>query len=120
MSTKPKIREISLVEESGTFTTFFKKFSGEHKEEFNFEGLTALRHILSNQKAKLLHFIKTRNPTSVYSLAKLTGRDFKSVSNDIKVLERFGFIDLIAEKTGKRERLKPILTVKKVIIEVNI
>ena len=53
-------------------------------------------------------------------MAKLTGRDFKSVSNDIKVLERFGFIDLIAEKTGKRERLKPILTVKKVIIEVNI
>ena len=79
------------------------------KEDYDFEGLSALRKILSNEKARLLNTIKTQSPNSIYKLARILGRDFKSVSNDIKLLERFGFIDMISEKTGNRERLKPVL-----------
>lgn len=119
MAKKTRTREISIVEEAGTFTTFFKMF-GTEKGEYNFEGLSALRKLLSNEKARLLHTIKTKNPSSIYMLAKLLGRDFKSVSDDIKLLERFGFLEMTAEKTGRRERLKPVLAVDNVYINVKV
>ena len=120
MAEKSKTREITIVDERGTFATFFKRLAGESDDGYDFEGLAALRHVLSNQKAKLLHVIKTRSPSSIYSLAKLLSRDFKSVNNDVKLLERFGFVDLISEKTGKRERLKPILATDNVIIKIKL
>src|SRR3989344_2206488 len=116
MAAKSKTREITIVDDKGTFTTFFRKFYGE-EDVYDFEGLAALRHVLSNEKARILHAIKTKNPLSIYALAKSLGRDFKSVNDDIKLLERFGFIDLIAEKTGKRSRLKPIIITDTIKIE---
>jgi len=117
MAQKTKSREINIVEESGTFNAFFKKLTGETKE-YNFEGLSALRKLLSNEKARLLNVLKNERPNSIYKLAKTLGRDFKSVSEDIKLLERFGFIEMISEKTGKRERLKPVLVVDSINIIV--
>jgi predicted transcriptional regulator len=119
MAQKTKTREINIVEEMGTFTSIFKKFSGETKD-YNFEGISALRKLLSNERARLLYTIKNEKPISVYSLAKKLGRNFKSVSEDIKLLERFGFIELISEKTGNRERLKPVLVVDSIYINIKI
>jgi len=116
---KAKIREITLVEESGTFNTFFKKFTGE-SAEYDLEGVEALRRLLSNERAKLLHIIKIKKPNSLYSLAKIAERDFKSISEDIRLLERFGFVEMIAEKTGKRERLRPILVADNIQINIKI
>jgi predicted transcriptional regulator len=117
MSTRTKTREITITDEGGTFNTFFKKFTGE-EESYDFEGLAVLRKILSNEKAKIIHTLKSKNPKSLYELAKILKRDFKSVRDDIKLLERFGFIDMISEKTGNRERLRPILTVDSIIIKI--
>lgn len=114
-----KIREINIVDESGVFATFFKKFTHEEKE-FDFGSLSAIRKLLSNEKAKILYTIKTKKPISIYSLAKLLGRDFKSVSEDIKLLKRFGFIEMIAEKTGKRERLKPIIAADTITLNIKV
>ncbi|MEM4271611.1 MAG: hypothetical protein QXD13_00765 [Candidatus Pacearchaeota archaeon] len=114
-----KVREINIVDESGAFRTFFKRITGE-QADYDFEGLSALRKLLSNEKARILHTIKTKRPTSIYNLAKILKKDFKSVNEDIKLLERFGFVDLISEKTGKRERLKPILVADSVRIELKI
>ncbi len=119
MAAKNKTREITIVDNEGTFSAFFQKLTGE-KKDYDFEGLSALRKLLNNEKARLLHIIKNKNPSSIYALSKIAGRDFKSVREDIKLLERFGFIDMIAEKTGKRERLKPILTVDSIHIHVKI
>ena len=119
MAAKTKTREITVVDESGTFNTFFKKFLGE-KADYDFEGISALRRLLSNEKARILHTIKTKNPNSIYKLAKILKRDFKSVNDDIKLLERFGFIDLISEKSGKRERLRPIIVVDSINIKINV
>ncbi len=110
MASRTKTREITIVDESGTFATFFKKFTGE-TTDYDFDGIAAVRKLLSNERAKLLHTIKKKNPRSLYELAKVLKRDFKSVKNDIKLLEKFGCIDLVAEHTGKRERLKPILVI---------
>src|SRR3989304_2290201 len=119
MAKVTKTRDIDIVDESGAFTTFFKKITGDHSN-YDFEGLHSLRQLLSNEKAKILYIIKTKKPSSIYKLAKIVNRDFKSVSEDIKLLEKFGFIDLISEKTGKRERLKPVLVVDTIHINVKI
>ena len=119
MAKRIKTREIRVSNEGGAFASFFRKFSGEH-DAYDFEGLSTLRALLSNEKAKIMHVIKTRNPGSIYELAKMTGRDFKAVSEDLKILERFGLIDTLSEKTGKRERLKPILTTDELTIKLQI
>jgi predicted transcriptional regulator len=119
MAKGTKIRDIDIFEEGGTFSTFFKRMTGEHVD-YNFEGIHDLRQLLSNEKARILNTIKTKKPSSIYALAKILGRDFKSVNDDIKLLEKFGFIDLIAERTGKRECLKPILVVESIHINIKI
>jgi len=119
MAKKTKTREITIVADKGTFTTFFKRISGS-KKDYDFEGLSALRSLISNEKARILNVIKKKQPNSIYQLSKILKRDFKSVSDDIKLLERFGFIDLIAEKTGKRKRLKPRVVVDSIKIEIKV
>ena len=119
MASKTKTRQITLVGDKGTFTTLFKKFSGE-KKDYDFEGLGALRKLISNEKARILHVIKNKNPKSIYDLAKILQRDFKSVNDDVKLLERFGFLDFISEKTGKRQRLRPIIVIDSMNIEIKI
>lgn len=117
MAQKTKTREIDIVDKGGAFNTFFKRFTGEEKE-YDFEGIDSLRKLLSNEKARIIHTLKIKNPKSIYELAKILKRDFSSVSEDIKLLQRFGFIEMIAEKTGKRSRLKPILSVDSINIKI--
>jgi len=109
MAQKIKTREVTIVDNEGTFNTLFRKFTGNEENQFDFDSLAAVRKLLSNEKAKILHTLRAKNPKSIYELAKLLNRDFKSVSDDVKLLERFGFIDMIVERTGKRERLRPVI-----------
>jgi predicted transcriptional regulator len=53
-------------------------------------------------------------------LAKILGRDFKSVSEDIKILEKFGFIEFHAGKTGKRQAKIPVLILNRINIVIDI
>src|SRR3989338_3370679 len=117
MAQKNRVREITITDDRGAFTSFFKKITWD-RSDFNLEGLSALRSLLSNEKARMIHVIKTRNPISIYDLAKMLQRDFKSVCEDINLLEEFGFIDLIKENTGKRKRLKPIVIIDILKIEI--
>ncbi|RMG81508.1 MAG: hypothetical protein D6707_04715 [Bacteroidetes bacterium] len=115
---KTKTREITITESKGSFVLFKKPKS--KKGKYDFEGLSALRKLLSNERAKIIHVIKTKSPKSIYELSKMLERDFKSVSSDIHLLERFGFVELVAEKTKKRVRHKPEIAVDNIIINVKI
>ena len=86
---KIKVREITIEQSKGTFSLFKK--AGTSKGDYDFEGLSVLRQLLSNEKARLLNIVKTQSPGSIYELSKKLGRTFKSVSDDVKFLERFGF-----------------------------
>ena len=90
------------------------------KKSHDFSDIKLLRNLLSNEKARILYTLKFNNPTSIYSLAKLLGRDFKSVREDIKILERFGFIEFHTEKSGKRESLRPVLAIDRLEIIIDI
>ena len=113
-----KTREITIKESKGIFNLIKDKQIS--KSDYNFEGLSALRQLLNNEKARMLHVIKTQEPKSIYELAKKLKRNFKSVVEDINLLERFGFIELVEEKTKNRVRHKPEIAVNEVIIKMSI
>lgn len=114
---KTKIREISIHESKGSFLFKDKNLT---KKDYNFSGMLALRQLLSNEKARILHTIKNKKPKSIYALAKILGRGFKSVSDDLKLLERFGFIEFTEEKVNGRTCHKPELVVSSVTINIKI
>ena len=114
--TRTKIRYVDINVNKDSFVS---KLIGE-KRPHDFSDIKLLRNLLSNEKARILYALKSENPKSIYALAKMLKRDFKSVRKDIKILERFGFIEFHAEKVGKRKSLMPVLIVEKIqiIIEV--
>ena len=113
-----KVREITITDSKGKFSIFKK--TGTSKKDYDFSGVLALRQLLSNEKARILHTIKNQKPKSIYDLAKKLGRGFKSVNDDIKLLERFGFIELIEEKTKNRIRHRPEIVVDTVTINLKV
>jgi len=119
MAKKPTTRNITLGIEAGTFKGIFRRLRGE-KRGYDFSGISAIRQLLSDERARLLHTIKTKNPESMYKLAKLLNRDFKSVRQDVRLLEKFGFLELESARKGKREMLKPIIAVDSVVITLNL
>ncbi|MBU2612779.1 MAG: ArsR family transcriptional regulator [Nanoarchaeota archaeon] len=112
--TKTKVREVTIKETSGNFI-FLKG-----KEEYDFDGLSALRKILSKEKARLLDAIKYKEPGSIYEVAKILKRPFKAVFDDIKLLERMGFIEIKEVEVKGRTRHKPIIVVDEVIVHLKI
>jgi len=114
-----KTRIIDIYEKKGGFVSVFRRFSGE-KKDYNYSDMALLRQLLSNEKARLLNVIKTKKPTSIYSLAKFLQRDFKTVRQDIKTLQKFGFIDLIEEKKNNRITHRPIITANTINIIVRV
>lgn len=114
----PKTRTVELYITPSSFTSLFRRFRGE-KSEYDFEGITELRQLISNEKARILYVIKNQNPDSLYTLAKMLKRDFKSVRQDVKLLEKFGFLTLKEESKGKRRKLKPSVVIDKLQISLN-
>ena len=112
--TKTKVREVTIKEGGGTFSFLIGK------EKYDFDGLSSLRKILSKEKAKILDTVKYKEPKSIYELAKILDRPFKAVFDDIKLLERFGFVELKKEKTKGRDRLRPKIVVDEMIIHLKI
>ncbi|MEM2956041.1 MAG: hypothetical protein QW041_00475 [Candidatus Pacearchaeota archaeon] len=119
--TEKKKREgiinISLEPERNAFSVLFHLFS---KEEI-FTELPIVRSILSNEKAKIIHTIKEKKPSSVYILAKHLGRDFKAVRKDLSVLEHLNIVKLVKteKKDSKRKSLMPILNLDSLQININ-
>ena len=101
------VKNVSLELKRSAFSALFHMFS---KADLYGE-VAEVRALLSNERARIIHSIKESQPESVYALAKMLGRDFKSVRKDITLLQHFGIIRLIrtTKKGQKRQSLKPIL-----------
>jgi predicted transcriptional regulator len=111
-------REITIKESKGAFSLFKK--TNKDKENYDFSGISALKQVLSNEKARILSVIKEEKPSSLYDLAKKLNRNFKSVYGDVKLLERFGLIELIKEKTKNRIKYKPVIISDNITIHLKI
>jgi predicted transcriptional regulator len=110
-------REITIKESKGTFS-LFKKTTKD--KGYDFSGISSLRQLLNNEKARILSVIKTEKPSSLYDLTKKLGRSFKSVHDDVKLLERFGFIELVEEKANNRTRHRPKIVSDIITIHIRI
>ena len=117
MVQRVKQREITLIDERGTFAALLGKLYGE-KEEYDFNSLASVRRLITNERARLIHTIKTKQPNSLYQLAKLSERPFRSVLYDVQDLVRFGIIEIVKEKKGKRVRSKPVLAVESLLLKI--
>ncbi len=113
---KTKVRYVDI---NVSKKNFVSKLIGSEKS-YDFSDIKILRGLLSNEKAKILYVLKHEKSKSIYELAKKLGRDFKSVRDDLKALERVGFIDFVLEKKGRRESLMPVLSVDSIKIIINI
>ena len=113
-----RTKTIIIQAKQGTFSAIFSRFRGENADENS--DIALVRSILTNEKAKILHVIKTKQPNSLYELAKLLARDFKSVRQDILLLEKAGLVEMIPIHKGKREKLKPLLVVDSLEVKINI
>ena len=112
-----KTKVITLEPGQGTFSAIFGRFRTEKSE---FSDISLVRSILSKEKVRMLHVLKTKQPNSIYELAKILGRNFKSVRQDVKTLERFGLVEMIPLHKGKREKLKPLLVLDALEIKINL
>ena len=108
---KKRIKTASIVLENkeGAFSSLFSRFT--HKKTPEKSEIAMLRTILTPGKSHLLHVLRQKQPNSIYELAKLLGRDFKSVRQDVLILTDFGVIETIPVHKGNRQKLKPLLVV---------
>jgi len=99
---------------------FIWRFIGKGEESYNYEDVALLRSLFSKEKARILYVLKIKKPKSIYELAKILKRDFKSVNDDIKLLEKFGLVEFHRGKTGKRQAKVPTLTIDQLNIVLSI
>jgi predicted transcriptional regulator len=111
-------KEFTITLSKEAFALFQKR--DKTKKDYDFRGISMLRQILSNEKARILDTIKSQKPKSIYELSRKLERSFKSVFDDVKLLEKFGFIELAEKKTGKRSRLEPRIIVDSIILNIKI
>ena len=100
----------------------FKKIErGEtiKEKKIVFKDLDTLRSILTKERIRLLHCIRFKHPESIYELAKNLDRNWRLVSEDVKLLSNVGLITL-EKKTEPREIIKPIVNFGKMNIGIMI
>ncbi|MFH1249281.1 MAG: hypothetical protein V1660_03955 [archaeon] len=122
MVEKERIGFIDIRLKHGAFSALFRRFKADGKSYagLDFTDIMALRQLLSNEKARMLFTLKNNNPSSIYSLAKMLGRDFKSVRKDVELLRNFGLVRLVPELKGKKQKLKPIINLDKIQLTLHL
>lgn len=90
------------------------------REEVGFTSLEAARNFLTRERLALLRAIRTRHPESLYELAKMVGRDFKNVQEDIRILERHGLVQIAKRPRGGRNVKVPRVPFEEIALKIAI
>ena len=72
-----------------------------------FESFEEMNKVLTSGRILIIETIRSETPESVYELAKIMDKDQANLNKDIKVLEKYGFLEIRKEKSGERVRSKP-------------
>ncbi len=84
------------------------------EEGVYFTSLGAFRKALTIKRFELLHIIRTKKPSSINELARLSGRNVKNVAEDIKYLAQVG---LVEKKESARE-ISPSIDYDRIMLEI--
>jgi predicted transcriptional regulator len=87
------------------------------KEEY-FESLEAARNVLTEKRLELWRLIRDRHPRSLSELAKMAGRDFKSIHRDVGVLVSVGLVELKKSKGQRGDTQVPSSLADALTLEV--
>ncbi|NUO10402.1 MAG: hypothetical protein HUU08_17385 [Candidatus Brocadia sp.] len=82
-----------------------------------FESIKGFRKAITPKRIELLHVIKEKQPKSLQELARLSGRDIKSIVTDISILEELGLVDMKRKRAGRKESM-PIVDYNKINLEI--
>lgn len=91
-----------------------EKLKTVKEPEIYFTSFEAFRKALTPKRLELIHTIKTKNPSSINHLARLTKRDIKNVSEDVKYLEQIGLI----EKQEHEREIRPFIEYDRINFEI--
>ena len=72
----------------------------------SFPSFEILGKVITGARLELLSVIRKSKPKSIQELARLAGRDFKNVYQDVKLLAQYGLIEL--KEQGARKAATPI------------
>ncbi len=75
------------------------------------------RSLFTEGRMKIIQTLKSKNPASIYALAKLLKRDFKNVYDDVNFLNQLGIIGIEESSTGRKQK-KPVLLCDKILFEM--
>lgn len=74
--------------------------------EYSFSSFEAFRKAMTPQRFNLLKTIREKHPESIQELARITGRDMKNVSEDLRALVDMELVELEPHGRSKTPRLK--------------
>jgi len=92
----------------------------EPQELVGFTSLEAARNFLTRERLGLLRTIKSRQPNSMYQLAKMTGRDLKNIQQDVQILERHGLVRIAKRPRGSRKAKVPRVPFEEIALQIAI
>jgi predicted transcriptional regulator len=72
----------------------------------SFPSYDILGKVITGARLEILSAIRTFKPKSIQELARNVKRDFKNVYNDVKLLARYGLIEL--KESGARKTALPV------------
>jgi len=101
----------------------FKKISKGEKireDKIVVESLDELRKVLTKERIRLLHAIKTKKPKSVYDLSLMLERDRKAIITDLEILKRLGLVKIAKRRTMKRIRTVPTVPYTKIDVAISV
>ncbi|OIO21191.1 hypothetical protein COV61_00310 [Candidatus Micrarchaeota archaeon CG11_big_fil_rev_8_21_14_0_20_47_5] len=85
-----------------------------------FDSIDDFRKVLTKERMNVLRTARAQKPSSIYELAKMLGRNFKSVMFDARLLEDFGLLSLEKYKEGMRVKVRPVVKARMLKMEMKI
>ena len=82
----------SLKDFAETFGKLKRNEKVTYKSGIGFSDINSFRKFFSKRRMELLSVIKHKKPESIYQLAKIVGREYKNVYDDVRLLEELGLI----------------------------
>ncbi|HEC96741.1 MAG TPA: hypothetical protein ENI58_01055 [Nitrospirae bacterium] len=107
----------ALNETAGIYESLSSGKKLRKKEVLYFSGIRDFRKALTEKRLEILKIIREKKPSSIYALAKLTGRNLKNVIQDVEYLHRIGLLELKRTTEGRGENT-PVVNYERIRLEI--
>jgi len=82
------------------------------------ESLDDARRLFTPERIRFLATVRKESPDSLYALAKLLKKDFKTIATDARMLSNAGILKLQRHKQGARAKVRPVFREKEIDLKI--